>query len=376
MQSDRADRASSRWPSRALGVALLAAGCGDMLPDPNQIVRTRLLAIRTEVTQPLIEDEDATSRAQALPFETVGIVPFIVGPDGPIDADTLDPVWLACELPPGVSLLTCLQDAMPITLDEIPDCPVPSFADLDGEDLPTPPSPCVIGRTGSPQFIVPLSVNTLVGGSIELTVIAGDPEGPSTDECADPFLSAAYELPDDCLYAVQRLSVGPLEYFLFVAQQLGVEIPGFAVPEPEDVPEPDRNLRITSFRAGVVDESGDQGDLTEVAVGEILELDLDQILRVELTQPEEDLQTYEIPINNGAEIEEREEVHDGQWYRSWGRILSGASDDPESFNEWNFTEDVQDETSEPPDDRAFMYYVVRDGRQGVAWWWFQVERPG
>jgi hypothetical protein len=33
----------------------------------------------------------------------------------------------------------------------------------------------------------------------------------------------------------------------------------------------------------------------------------------------------------------------------------------------------QDETETPPDDIARMYYVVRDGRQGVNWFWFELE---
>jgi hypothetical protein len=345
-----------------------------MLPDPNQIIRTRVLAVRTSVTQPLLPDMEPTTRAQALPFETVEIEPFIVGPDGPIDPDSLDPVWLACELLPGSTLLTCLQDAMPLELDEIPECPAPDFGALMGDELPSPPSPCVVGRTGVPSHTVPLSVNTFVGGSVELTMIAGD-DGTSTDACARPFLDGEYELPNECLYAVQRLTIGPPEYFAHVLSQLGFEIPGFEAPDPEDVPEPDRNPRISTFEASVLDEDGEPGDATALAPGDVIELDLDETLRIDVTQPEDDLQEFLVPVNNGESFETDTEAYSAQWYRSWGRLLNGSSNDPESYNEWTFVEDVQDETREPEDDRAFMYYVVRDGRQGVAWWWFEARRP-
>jgi hypothetical protein len=35
----------------------------------------------------------------------------------------------------------------------------------------------------------------------------------------------------------------------------------------------------------------------------------------------------------------------------------------------------QDETRRPPDGRATLYYVLRDGRLGVDWWWISVEVP-
>lgn len=355
--------------------ALFASGCADMLPDPNQIIRTRVLAVRTSVTQPLVADQEPTTRAQAIPFEGVTIEPFIVGPDGPIDPDTLDPVWLACELPPGAGLLTCLQDAMPLALADIPACPLPDLGDLMGEDLPETPSPCVIDRAGSPTYTVPLSINTFVGGSVELTMIAGD-DGTSTDACARPFLDGDYELPNECLYVVQRLTIGPAEYFAFVVSGFGFEIPGLEAPDdPADVPQPDRNPRITRFEAAVLDDDGEPGPATVLGQGDVVELDLEQTLRIDVTQPEADLQSFEVSVNNGESTETETEKYSAQWYRSWGRLLSSTSNDPESYNEWTFVEDVQDETSEPEDDRAFMYYVVRDGRQGVAWWWFEARRP-
>lgn len=363
-----------------LVLAALAStlGCAMDLPEPGLIISTRVLAIKTTVTQPLIPDEaDAeTPKAEALPFETVTIEPFIVGPLGPIEPDTIDPVWIACELGAGQGLFACIQDAMPVGLDEIPDCVPPDITQLTSLDaLPESVSPCVIGRTGTPEYVVPISTNVFIGGAIELTMIAGDPAGTSTDECARQLLGGDYQLPNDCVYAVQRLDVGPLEQLLVLADMFGVPLPGFEVPDPEDIPEPDRHPRISEVRVSLVGADGEPIDEgTPIAMGDVVEVPLAAVLRVDVVSPEEDLQVYPIAVNNGESYEERDEAYSGSWFRTWGTLLAGSSDDPASYNEWAFAPGAQDPEDEPapPDERARLYYVVRDGRQGVNWFWFEV----
>lgn len=372
----------STFAAIALSVSLVSA-CAMDLPDPKLIIDHRVLAIRTAVTMPLIPDPDPqvdalTPKAQALPFETVEITPFIVNPDGPVDPDSLDVLWIACQMTPGQGLFSCLQAAMPLTLDDLPECSEPSFDDLMGEELPEPESPCLIAREGSPEYVVPLSANVFIGGAIELTMIAGVPGGTDTDRCAAELLADEHDLPDDCLFAVQRLSVGPIEQLLVLADMFGVEIPGFEPPDPEDVPDADRNPQITEIRVGLVDAQGEQiGDAFIIAPGEQVIAPRDAIVQVEVDSPEEDLQTYLVPVNNGESYEERSETYQGDWYRTWGTLLSGTSDDPSSFNRWTLTQGEQDEGEAPVGDLARLYYVVRDGRQGVNWFWFemQVEAP-
>ncbi|MFO7567466.1 MAG: hypothetical protein R6X02_32785 [Enhygromyxa sp.] len=376
-------RRNLSFAALALSLALVGA-CASDLPDPRLIIDHRVLAIRTAVSMPLIADPDPevdaqTPKAQALPFETVEITPFVVNPDGPVDPDSLDILWIACELTPGQGLFSCIRAAMPLTLDELPQCSPPSIADLMGEELPEPESPCLIAREGSPEYVVPLSANVFIGGAIELTMIAGVPGGTDTDRCAAELLRGEYDLPDDCLFAVQRLRVGPIEQLLLLAQMFGVEIPGFEAPDPEDVPEPDRHPRITQVRVGLVDEQGQQvGDAFVVPPGGLVSAPLGATMQVEVDSPAEDLQTYLVPVNNGESYEERSESYQGDWYRTWGTLLSGTSDDPSSFNRWTLVQGEQDEGETPAGDRARMYYVVRDGRQGVNWFWFevQVEAPG
>jgi hypothetical protein len=371
-----------RTPLRSL--ALLAslltvstAGCAQDLPDERLIIAHRTLAIRTAVTMPLVPDPELDAdrpKAQALPFETVEITPFIVNQDGNVDPDSLDVIWLACELTPGQGLFGCVSASFPTTLAKIPDCEIPDISQLMSEELPELVSPCVIAREGSPEYVVPLSANVFVGGAIELTMIAGVPGGTSTDECAKQLLADEYDLPNDCLYAVQRLSVGPIELLVQLAAEFGVEIPGVEVPDPEDVPEPDRNPRITEVRVGVIDAEGMQvGNAQIIGPGDVFSAPLGSTVQIEVDSPEEDLQTFLIPVNNGESYEERSEAYQGDWYRTWGGFLSGSSDDPMSYNQWLLVQGEQDETEMPVDNRARLYYAVRDGRQGVNWFWFEVE---
>ncbi|WP_146658256.1 hypothetical protein [Enhygromyxa salina] len=358
-------------------VSFVATGCAQDLPDARVIISHRVLAIQTAVTASPFPDQAPDPdrpKAQALPFETVTITPYIVNELGIVDPDSLDVVWLACELTPGLGLFACISAATPVALEDIPDCTAPSFDALTGDELPELVSPCVIGREGTPEYVAPLSANVFVSGAIELTMIAGVPGGTSTDTCAAELLRGEYDLPNDCLYAVQRLNIGPVELLLSLAASFGLEIPGFEVPDPEDIPEPDHNPRISQVRVGVINDEGEQvGNAQIVPFGGVVSAPREVRLQVEVDSPEEDLQTFVIPVNNGESYEERDEAYQGDWYRTWGELLSGTSDDPMSYNQWVLTQGEQDETEAPVDGRARMYYVVRDGRQGVNWFWFEVE---
>lgn len=378
-QPRRISLARARAVSLApLVLAPLMGACAMDLPDARVIISTRVLAIQTAVTSSLLDNTDPEAdvdrpKAQALPFDTVELRPFIVDPEGEVDPDSLDVLWLACELTPGQGLFACIQGAFPTTLDEIPDCEPPDFAALMSEELPELPSPCLIAREGTPEYEVPFSANVFIGGAVELTMIAGVPEGTDTDTCARELLSGAYDLPDDCLFAVQRLNIGPVERLIKVAADFGVELPGFEVPEEEDIPEPDRNPRISQVRVGVVEDGEQVGNAVILDYGGSFSAPLGSTLQIEIDSPEEDLQLFPIPVNNGESFEDRSEAYQGDWYRTWGRLLSGTSDDPMSYNRWTLAQGEQDEDETPPGDVARMYYAVRDGRQGVNWFWFEVE---
>ena len=153
-----------------------AVGCSEALPDVRVIKSTRILAVRIDVTEPLVEeDPDAAIRCQALPFETVTITPFVVDPDGPVDPIAIDPVWIACQLNPGAGLFGCISSTFPTSIADIPDCVPPDLMGLEAGEIPDAQSPCLIGRDPTPEFVVPFNSSVLIGGDIEVTMIGSKP---------------------------------------------------------------------------------------------------------------------------------------------------------------------------------------------------------
>lgn len=382
-----------RLRERALALSLslgtcLGLACAPDLPSSGRIASTRILGFRTDVITPLFPDDppDAGVRCQALPFEQVRLTPFMVTPTGPLDiaGPDFDPIWIACNLGPAQGLFACLKDALPLDLDTLPECPVPSFADIDpmAMSLAEPPSPCRLGDDGSDDgrqdLVVPFTTNVLLGGALEVTMISQAPGSPDTRACAEALLGKADDLPNDCLYGVTRVSIGPLEKLLSLAQMFGFMLPAElgTAPDPKDIPDGDRNPRITSFRVSRVADDGSLTDLGEQPRGATIQVKTNETLQIDTETPETDLQTYPVAINNGSGdigSETQTERLDGSWYRTFGTLLSGGSDDPKSYNQWTLEQGADDEDELPPDDRATLYYVLRDSRLGIDWWWLNVE---
>jgi hypothetical protein len=356
---------------RTLVFLSLLAACGE-LPDPQLVIEPRILAAQAWVVEPppTIAGGIITQRAEAMPLETVRIDPLWIDPHGVVSNHRMDPIWIACELPAGAPPFTCISDRMPIAPGDLPACPVedPATAIMRGPiDVP---SPCLLARAPAPEYVVPLS-NGMVGGSdIEITVVSGVADGSTTDECARQLLGGEWNTSDDCLFGVQVVPIGPKVLLLEKAAEAGlIELPP-GLPPADD---PDTHPHITSFR---VVELGDDdqpiGESREVFRGEVVDVELGTRLRIDTTSPAGDLQTYTVPINDGAGVIERHETYAGTWYRTWGKQLATGSLEPESWNEWTL-EPSDDDPDRPDDDLAHLFYVVRDGRHGVAWWWFAVR---
>lgn len=366
----------------ALSLGTGASACGGDLPIAERIATTRVLALRSEVLPP--DDPELGARCEALPFERVRLTPWIVTPTGPLDLNgpDFDPVWIACNLGPGQGLFACLKAAQPLALADIPVCPEPSFADLLGAMdgvLPEPPSPCLLppdgSDDGSQDFTVPLASALLIGGDLELTLISRSPGSPSTPDCAAALLAGESQLPDDCLYVVQRVSVGPIERLLALAAEFGVMLPPELgePPPPEQIPDADRNPRILDFTATRI-HNGKATELGPLPRGAVVQLELGDTLKISTNTPEADLQDFQVPVNGGAGGSQTQtEGLDGSWFRTWGSLLANVSDDLMSINEWTMRPGSQDELDTPPDGRATLYYVLRDSRLGVDWWWISVE---
>jgi hypothetical protein len=358
----------------------LTAACAEPMSSPAVIESIRPLAIRAEVVDPEAVP-DAPVRCEALPFETVRLEPFIVDENGPLAADAvaeLDPVWVACNMLPAQYLGGCYQEAGPFSLDEIEDCRAPDPADLDPEaaGLPTSPSPCRMtgGTPERPELVVPIDPSYLLGGDLEITMVASEPEG-DTAACAEALFGQADDILDGCLFAVQRVQVGPDALLVELARELlGIDFGDDVGPTPDEIPDPDTNPRLVRFEVEIVD-GGDVLARLDVGRGSAFELEYGQLVMVRAEASGEDLQTYPIPEDDDTFQEERE-YYTGRWYRTWGEFLAESSDDPVGRNEWTMVPGEQDDGESALDDHAVLYYVLRDDRGGVDWWWFSVELTG
>ncbi|MEM9454350.1 MAG: hypothetical protein AAGF11_09235 [Myxococcota bacterium] len=375
-----------------LPVGSLGSACAMELPLAERIDNLRPLGIRVEAQSAFApEPTDQATRAEALPTDNIRVIPLFVDDQEPLSSERieqeLEPVWLACPLQPIQGIFSCLTAQLPLTLDEIEDCPPVDFSALDPTtgELPAVPTPCRLaqGTPAEPQMQVPLDFNFFLGGDLELTMIGHRPQSGTTERCAQAVLEEE-PLPTECLVLVQRASIGPDAAIVQLAADMGLadEDQLGAIPEDDEVPDADRHPRIETFRVVVTDEEVTRDDLTriideggaiDVARGDTVAAAPGQTLVIETTAPEDDLQTYFIPADDG-ESEEREEFYEGDWYRTWGTLLGNDSDDPRSFNTWTMEPGEQDDplAQTPPEDRATLYYVLRDDRQGVDWWWFHV----
>ncbi|MBK6917798.1 MAG: hypothetical protein IPH07_10395 [Deltaproteobacteria bacterium] len=368
--------------SVAVGVLGLG-GCGDMLPQVERIVSLRPLAMRVEVDEPGMA-EDAATMAEAMPLSTATVVPLFVDPDGPLNAARIaaevEPVWLACNLQPVQGLFGCLSDALPLAVADVPECPPPDLAGFDPSSgmLPTTPSPCRITADdpARPRYTVPIDASFLLGGDIELTMVGHAPGSGDTALCLAQLLGA--DDPDPaCVYATQRLAVGPDGALVQLAQMFGV--PAEALPAvPDPIPDPDRHPRIEQLSLQAFEDASDEAPMIAAAIlatGDVIELPWGARIELEAQAREDDLQTYVIPRDDGT-FTERDETYDARWFVTWGALLSPTSNDPLAKNTWRLTPDEQDDTEVPPHALATVFYVLRDDRQGVTWTYFQVRVQG
>lgn len=367
----------------------LGSACAMDLPIAERIINERPLAMRVEVVDPTASPDEAI-RTEAMPTETITVRPFMVDDLGPISDERIEaeiePIWLACPLQPLQGIFACLSAQLPLTLDEVEDCPPVDFSALESGELPAIPAPCRLtgGTPAQPTMQVPLDFNFFVGGDLELTMIGHRPDAGTTEGCANELLSGD-GTSGDCIIAVQRASIGPDAALTRLAADFGLPAEQLGpIPSEDEVPDADRHPRIQSFRVAITDEEDLRGpdiarvlsesETVDVQRGDTITIVAGQTLVIETIAPEEDLQTFLVPSDDS--FEERDEQYAGAWYRTWGTLLSPASDNRRSLNSWAMVPGEQDDSTStvPPDDgRATLYYVLRDERQGVDWWWFHVQ---
>ncbi len=363
----------------ALAMALATAACGMDLPLEERIAGLRPLAVRVEIDDPNLADTEPV-RAEGLPFDNVRMVPFIVDTEGPFELprieSELQPRWLACNLAPIEGLGSCLANAAPLEPADVPQCPPVDLAAVDpaAGEFPTYPSPCELtdGTPSQPEFTIPFDAAYLFGGDIEVTMVGHLPGEGDTDRCLEQLLAGGTNADPACLYVATRVPVGPDAVLIDLAAQFGLpEIEGLGeIPDP--LPDADLHPRILNFVVRELDEDGNEVAVFQVERGEVITVAAGHQLDMETQAPRGDLQTYPIPTEDG--FVDDQEAYTGLWYTTWGTLLSPESDDPLSLNSWTLERGAQDEEGDlPPGERATLFYVLRDGRNGVDWWWFHAD---
>jgi len=369
-----APRRASAAILAVLALGALTGACADELPIAERIASTRPLATRIEILEPTNPPEDAT-RAEGLPLETLRIVPFVVGTAAPLTATEIateiEPIWIACNMQPQSGLFGCISERFPIALADIEDCAPTDISALDpAAGLPLPPNPCRIidGTPGEPQMQIPLDLGFLLGGDLEITMIGHEPGQGGTEACARALLGDEGALPDSCIVSTMRVAVGPDGELTELADMFGLADAFDLGAVPDPIPEPDHNPRITSFSVAVIDPDDNVLLAVDLERGDTIPVNPGDRIEIITEAPEDDLQTYAIPSDET--FEDQVEVYEGAWFRTWGTLLSPTSDDPKSTNTWTMTRGEQDEDDLPPGGEATLYYVLRDDRQGVDWFWF------
>jgi hypothetical protein len=258
---------------------------------------------------------------------------------------------------------------------EIPDCPVPDGAipDPGSEEIPAPPSPCrlVVADPVRPAFVVPLDALYLFGGDLEVTMIGGSPGESQAATCERAFFDLAGDLPQSCLIATQRVSIGPDSTLFAYAEALGFDVG--APPAPDQPEEPDRNMRLMGAEVYVVPAQGEPRPPVVVQSGDVVTAPADASVFVTGLGLHDDLQTYltYVQSDDGDRWEPKTELADGSWFRTWGTLVGGSTQDAEGMIEWRLTGE-EDEEERPPSDRARLFHVLRDDRTGVDWFWFEI----
>jgi len=384
--------------SRQIWLFVLGAfACGEGLPLEDRIISVRPLGVRVEVIQVLDDSVRQCTQAlvtdgtrvcvEALPLDRVRIQPWFVDTEAPLTSEDVDgmiePIWFACNLQPQEGLGACLSNRLPLDPNAIPDCPVldPTMG-LDTILTARAESPCRLteGLPGEPEYTIPADETFLFGGDLELTMIGHVPNEASaeglTEQCVAQFFGESDELSSECLILNQRIAIGPDSALYDLAVAAG--IPGLGAPPM--AAEADRHPAISSFSVGIrdADMTREQTEFREtVTRGEVIVVEPGQVLEIETIVPETDQQQYWIPRDMTA-YDPVDEAFSGRWFRTWGTLLGSTSNDPRSINTWTMIPGPQDPigTGDDTPDRATLYYVLRDGRQGIDWWWIHVDLDG
>lgn len=333
----------------------LCAGCLPEGAPPWLVDHTIAAALRFEVVErgAFSPESPRADRevASVLPGDTIRATPFIVGPEGPIDADAVRPAWFYC----GVT--SCFGA---VVRDETRPCEV--------EPVP-PQDTCSLGqddelRLGALTGFADLSLQPPA-----LFMVAGTPDGPSTAQCLQRLRSDNGETLAQCLLVIKPLPLGPAWRLIVLGAFLGVADapPLSAIPIEAQTAEPDLSPAVLPF--------------------ELRLLGTDGALRTATAGPGS---TVAVRAGDEVEITAATDPLDAQYFVDTVVAVDGAPSFSSGYEllsaSWLFTADVAPEQSEPGVTRWTVpegargpihgYYLLSDQRSLVwAWLRFEVEAP-
>lgn len=293
-------RARPRF-ARGAAIALWASLCAACVPgvEPSWVItRPRELALHMEVVaqgpygQPI--DPEGPTGSEFLPRDTVRATPFIVGPDGPIDAAELDILWALCRDPGGCR-----------TGSPDPDLPTCDLSALVPED------PCELGSGGfielqlgdppAPGTADLLDIPTSVP---VVSMIASAPDGPGARACVENL--AARRSLSGCMMMERPVALGPLSEIVALLEQLGYEVELGDSLEPLLARPRNHNPGVPRFAV----HAGDR--VEEVESGERASVPVGADVLIEVLPRDTDVEVFEIEIE-GLPLQVQETLT-GRWW--------------------------------------------------------------
>ncbi len=202
-------------------------------------------------------------------------------------------------------------------------------------------------------------------------MIGSSDPGVTTDTCVGALLNSTDAPPDPCLFATQRVAVGPDSTLRALAADFGAPADGPPAPDPPE--DPNRNPALEQVQVRIIEDGVANapipvltGDVIPVpATGAALEITAD------LDAESEQDYLIERTLDGTPTYQTEREDLTGDWASDWGYIEYGDSQGLSHVNIWTLTP-AKEQDLRGPGDRAHLFLVLRDNRSGTAWFDFAV----
>lgn len=344
-----------------VAAALAGASC---LPEERPywvIDHTDALAMRFEVIEPGPWGADPPPGGgpvvEAMPGDRVRATAFVAGPEGPVDVAALQPRWFVCG---GIG---CTGGQVVDLTEALPCGPV-ALPNLDTCALD--PGPAATFELGPLRDVVDAaSIGVIV------MMVAGTPEGPSTQEClrrADALATASSSL-RDCLFFVRTLRIGPTWRTVVAGAAMGATSP----VGPSDLPwqisqvEPDVAPAIAHFAAWVPAPGGGEYFL-EAQSGATLSVGTGDELTLSLVEAAPPQTYYSVSVDQSTlavSVSPIVEIRGAAWFATVPAPFE-ATAGPGFEVEWRAPEQPG---------THHLYVILADGRSATTAW-LRVEVAG